>query len=225
METFYPQVLEHDEHVNFRLKCRIFIEMIRQGAEMQNPSCTNGTKKWYEPGHTDHWGDAINLATNPDTSDDLDTQFHWDKMDIEGVEQGHENGSDKHMESYQTLLEKTLREGQKLQAEFKDDPRREVSKALEEAFSLMAYQDPLNASEVAHLLDPSGRVAVAEEVNSAILREWGHSEIGTGTNMVLLTRYKQIHLANPPPPPSRVSYNKPLYYWKTFGKMAGPEHS
>jgi hypothetical protein len=35
----------------------------------------------------------------------------------------------------------------------------------------MAYQDPLNAKEVSHLLDPNGRVAVAEELNSAILCE------------------------------------------------------
>jgi hypothetical protein len=76
---------------------------------------------------------------------------------------------------YQDLLQDTLMYGQVLQAEFKNDPRREVSKALEDAFALMAYQDPLNAKEVAYLLDPSGRVAVAEELNSAILLSLGKS--------------------------------------------------
>jgi len=76
---------------------------------------------------------------------------------------------------YDKLLQETILEGQKLQADFKDDQRREIAKALEEAFSLMAYEDPRNAAEVSHLLDPSGRVAVAEEVNSAILLSLGKS--------------------------------------------------
>ena len=46
--------------------------------------------------------------------------------------------------------------------------------ALKDAFALIAYEDPLNAKEVSHLLDPSGRVAVAEELNSAILCKYSH---------------------------------------------------
>lgn len=68
------------------------------------------------------------------------------------------------------LLSETLAYGQALQAEFKDDQRREVAKALEEIFALMAYTDPLSEKEVAHLIDPIGRVVVAEDLNSAILR-------------------------------------------------------
>lgn len=138
-----------------------FIEMIRQGAEMQNLPPPNSVKK--SNGHGGDWYDDI-------INHDMDLDDHqsqgsnnWDRMDTED--------SSENQTGYHVLLQDTLAYGQLLQAEYKDDPRREVKKALEDAFALMAYQDPLSAKEVAHLLDPAGRVAVAEELNSAILRE------------------------------------------------------
>ncbi|PBP21307.1 SPRY domain-containing protein [Diplocarpon rosae] len=163
--AFYPNVLKDNEHVSFRLKCRRFIEMIRQGAEMQSSPHSSGNKKGN--GHSGDWYDDI---INQDMDlDDHQSQLNknWDRMD---TEEPSENRAE-----YQNLLQETLTYGQLLQAEYKDDPRREVGKALEDAFALMAYQDPLNAKEVAHLLDPNGRAAVAEELNSAILLSLGKS--------------------------------------------------
>jgi len=70
-----------------------------------------------------------------------------------------------------SIVHAALAYGQTLQAEYASDPRVEVHKALEDIFSLVAYENPLKEKEVAHLLDRKGRVAVAEELNSAILRE------------------------------------------------------
>jgi hypothetical protein len=42
---------------------------------------------------------------------------------------------------------------------------------LDDIFSLVAYQDP-KRSVHGHYLDPAGRVAIAEELNSAILGQW-----------------------------------------------------
>lgn len=165
--TYYPHVLKDNEHVYFRLRCRRFIEMIRQGAEMQNSPSKAIPKK--ANGHSGDWYDEV-LNHDMDLDDHPAHNNNWDKMDTEE--------SPEYQMEYERLLQATLTYGQDLQAEFKDDPRREVGKALEEAFALMAYQDPLNAKEVSHLLDPAGRVAVAEELNSAILRkssliDWG----------------------------------------------------
>lgn len=91
--------------------------------------------------------------------DQLNSIDDWDKMDTEEVDNSMR---------YQNLLQETLEYGQELQLEFREDGRREVKKALEETFSLLAYEDP-KTSVVAHLLEPSGRVPVAEELNSAIL--------------------------------------------------------
>jgi hypothetical protein len=163
--TYYPYVLKDNEHVYFRLRCRRFIEMIRQGAEMLQSSNGHASKKSNGQNGDWHDGDWHDDVMNQDM--EMDSQQHnsnWDRMDTE-------EGLDNQM-GYNQLLQDTLNYGVGLQAEFKDDPRREVGKALEDAFALMAYQDPLNHKEVAHLLDPNGRVAVAEELNAAILREY-----------------------------------------------------
>ncbi|KAH6682935.1 hypothetical protein B0J14DRAFT_556204 [Halenospora varia] len=162
--TYYPHVLKDNEHVYFRLRCRRFIEMIRQGAEMQNSPSKAIPKK--ANGHSGDWYDEV-LNHDMDLDDHPAHNNNWDRMDTEE--------SPEYQMEYERLLQATLTYGQDLQAEFKDDPRREVGKALEEAFALMAYQDPLNAKEVSHLLDPAGRVAVAEELNSAILLSLGKS--------------------------------------------------
>ena len=161
--AYYPQVLKDNEHVYFRLRCRKFIEMIRQAAEMHASSATNGSRK--TNGHGGDWYDEI-INHDMELDDHQGQNNNWDKMDTE-------EPAEIQVE-YQNLLQETLMYGQVLQAEFKDDPRREVGKALEDAFALIAYEDPLSAKEVSHLLDPSGRVAVAEELNSAILCESCH---------------------------------------------------
>ena len=156
--AYYPLVLKDNEHVYFRLRCLKFIEMTRQGAELykQTNSTSNGVKKanghnYYEE-YVDH---GMEL-------DDQAQSNNWDRMETEDTANT--------QSEYYKLVGETLLYGQELAAEFKDDPRREMKKALDDVFALMAYPDPFNSKEVSHLLDPSGRVAVAEELNSAILR-------------------------------------------------------
>lgn len=69
------------------------------------------------------------------------------------------------------LENKMLSYGQALQAEYAGDPRKEINKALNEIWALVAYKNPLKEPQVSHLLDGKGRVTVAEELNSAILCE------------------------------------------------------
>jgi len=126
---------------------------------MQRLSSTNGTKK--SNGHgPEYYDDFINHDMEID--DQQGQNNAWDRMDTD------QPPLDPQPE-YSRLLEETITYGQTLQAEFKDDPRREVRKALEDAFALIAYPDPLSIPSVSHLLDISGREAVADELNSAIL--------------------------------------------------------
>jgi len=143
--------------------------MIREGAEMHR-SASNGVKK--SNGHNGDWYDDV-INHDMDLDDHLQPQSssNWDKMETE-------DASDSHV-VYEKLLQDTLIYGQNLQAEFRDDPRREIGIALRDAFALLAYQDPLGEKEVAHHLDINGRIAVAEELNSAILRK---SESCTAVN-------------------------------------------
>lgn len=86
---------------------------------------------------------------------ELDEQMNegdqWDEMDTEDVERD------------EPLLQEAMRYGQVLMQEY-----REYKRTLDQFFSLIAYPDA-KSSVNGHLLDPKGRVAVAEELNSAIL--------------------------------------------------------
>jgi hypothetical protein len=66
------------------------------------------------------------------------------------------------------MTQDTIAYGMELRAEFANDPRREVKRALEDTFALIAYEN-VRESALAPLLETAGRVPVAEELNSAIL--------------------------------------------------------
>lgn len=146
-KMYYPHVLNENRQVDFRLKCRKFIEMVRKSAELSHGSSKKSN------GHT--FDDIPNEM-------DVDENGYSDQMETE-------DGLDTATTDQDNLLAETIEYGQQLQAEFKDDNRREVSKSLGEVFALLAYPNPLEVKEIAHLLDRKGRVAVAEELNSAIL--------------------------------------------------------
>ncbi|RYP09656.1 hypothetical protein DL765_008356 [Monosporascus sp. GIB2] len=151
-QMYYPQVLKDNDQVYFKLKCRKFIEMVRKSAELSHGNAKKSN------GHT--FDDIPNEM-------DVDENSYSDQMETEDALDLSTDQDD--------LLAETVRYGQQLQAEFKDDPRREVGKALSEVFALVAYENPLQVKEIAHLLDRKGRVAVAEELNSAILSSLGKS--------------------------------------------------
>lgn len=134
------------------MRCRKFIEMVRLAAEMR--TAVEGKKS---NGHvaSDYHAQDMDVDLNGASYDHMDT----------------EDGPKKPIGIDELELE-TLMYGQSLQAEYKDDPRREVTEALENIYALLAYTNPLKAKDVAHLLDKKGRVAVAEELNSAILRKF-----------------------------------------------------
>jgi hypothetical protein len=107
----------------------------------------------------------------------------WEEMDVEdedgsgGVETG------MGVDQTKSALDAAVKYGQDLRVEFSSDTRPEIRKALEEAFSLLAYTDPRN-SVLAHLLDEEGRVSVAEELNSAILVSMGRSSVAALERLV-----------------------------------------
>ena len=146
----YPQVLEENEQVHFRLRCRKFIEMIRREAET-NLVGAGGPKGNHSTPHIS----GNNGHAQPRAVEDM--ELDEDLEDLDGAQRD--------------LTQDALLYGQTLQAEYLGDERREVHTALNEIFGLMAYPNPLKEAKVAHLLDRKGRVAVAEELNSAILRE------------------------------------------------------
>ncbi|RKF63279.1 putative spry domain-containing protein [Erysiphe neolycopersici] len=160
----FPQILKYNEKVYFRLRCRKFVEMIRKAAELQNKNQENGTKKSHK--YNAHWYDDI-------------INHQMELVEYEPTPQNNDpierDDTIRNFSEHEHLLNETIKYGTELSAEFRDDPRKDIRKSLEDAFALMAYQEPLNATGVSYLLDPSGRMAVAEELNSAILQSLGKS--------------------------------------------------
>ncbi len=157
-DTCYPGLLRDNETVYFRLRCRKFIEMIRREAEA-NVASGNGVLKRGLPQQIQQ-GDGDEVMMEVGNGD----------ADMAMAEDG--NGGPPPASSASTtapLWQEALAYGMELRAEFSADPRRETAKQLDEIFSLLAYPNPMRVKEVAHLVDGSGRVAVAEELNSAIL--------------------------------------------------------
>lgn len=69
---------------------------------------------------------------------------------------------------FNQLLTEAVQYGQQLRADYPTDENGGDKKLLDDIFSLVAYPDP-KRSVHGHYLDAEGRVAVAEELNSAIL--------------------------------------------------------
>ena len=178
--AYYPQVLRENEQVYFRLRCRKFIEMIRRDAEANirqeaNPEMerkgfsTRAGHRYYgedeemvEAGGDDEWGERM------DTEDGNDDEDEDDEDDDDGgIPIGRSEAP-----RVGRLLEEALQYGQELRAEFDGDEHREMARQLDQVFALIAYPNPLKVKEVAHLLDRTGRVAVAEELNAAILSKF-----------------------------------------------------
>ena len=145
-------MLQDNEEVYFKLRCRKFIEMVRKAAQIR----TGGGESKRSNGHGPTSGSQdMDLDLNGNDGVSL-----VDNMDMDGSEQQLEL-----MQLEQSMLEY----GQALGAEYANDSRKEISNALSEIWSLVAYSNPLKEPQVSHLMDRKGRSLVAEELNSAIL--------------------------------------------------------
>lgn len=196
---FYPKVLKENGQVYFRLRCRKFIEMIRREAEI-NSSLQEAGVKAKSSSQSQHHPESDTQRTYNQHAgggeDEMMTEGEEEMMDTE------EDGTEEHStrtgnpedeamgmsaDRVSDLCQDALQYGQELRDEFKDDSSPEVSKHLNEIFALMAYPNPLEVKEVAHLLDRKGRVAVAEELNSAILTSLGKSSRAALENLFAQT--------------------------------------
>lgn len=184
--SFYPHVLEEERNrdIHFRLRCRKFIEMMRRYTELSAvaPAPTTVTKSVPSVGSHGHEDtaieddDAADGEDPPDTQMELDDQLHreaskgleppaTDDVDMDASQELPDKST---ALKQNDLLSQALTYGQELQSTFGADPRPQIKKQLSDIFAIMAYPNPAE-SVVGPLLDPQGRVRIAEEVNGTIL--------------------------------------------------------
>lgn len=190
--AYYPQVLDDNPEIVFRLKCRKYVEMIRRCSDLQNPTpfsesnSNTYSAKSATNGHADVFDEDMELDDEEDnendsfpmahTTNDNNTQPEAEEAEAEeehGQRQEEQEGEHYHpipptdLAKYDQLLQEAMSYGQTLMREYRDE-KTEYRKTLKDIFSLIAYDDA-KASVHGHLLETGGRVQVAEELNSAIL--------------------------------------------------------
>lgn len=154
-KAYYGNVLEDHPHIHFKLRCRKFLEMMRRSNELSAATAAaSKSRRSASPGIPDEHAVF-------DQEMELDDGEAWDAdgMDTEESETATQ---------FNELLTEAVEYGQQLRMDYPTDENGGDKKMLESIFSLVAYPDP-KRSVHGHYLDPAGRVAVAEELNSAIL--------------------------------------------------------
>jgi Ran-binding protein 9/10 len=176
--AYYPQVLEDNPEIVFRLKCRKYVEMIRRCSELHNPtpvpnviSNTFPTKSSTN-GHNDVFDEDMELDDDENENEDDDFSQMTNTSNGDAEPEAEEEEDEFHNvptypARYDELLQEAMSYGQTLMREYRDE-KREYRKTLEDIFSLIAYDDA-KSSVHGHLLETGGRVQVVEELNSAIL--------------------------------------------------------
>lgn len=163
LEQLFPEVLQQHETLYFHLRCRKFIEMMLTCAKSQPGQRNNDTDMDTVVNQADHGPGELNEKDVVDVSmEDVSKPLKRDKDN---------NGTTK---DAQTLLDEAIQYGQQLQALYANQTDPTFRARLEDVFSLVAYADPVS-SPVAHLLLPSLRAEIAEEINRAILVSSGKS--------------------------------------------------
>ena len=159
--AYYPQVLQDNPQIYFKLRCRKFVEMMRQSTELLDATPDKRTKSMN--GHS-----TTNSEDGFEPEMDLDEPMKdgddWDQMETEEADHLKADSGTK----YDQLLTQLIQYGQELKSEFKDDQSQLVTETFTDIFSMLAYHDA-RKSPHGKMLDASERVPVAEGLNSAIL--------------------------------------------------------
>jgi hypothetical protein len=158
-KAYYANVLESNPQIHFKLRCRKFLEMMRRSTELTPGTSSNPKRR-----RPDSPGLGIadeHAVFDQEMELDDGTWDGGDGMDTEDQEPTS-------AAPFNEVLTEAVQYGQQLCMDYPSDENGGDRKMLEDIFSLVAYPDPLNSVH-GHYLDPAGRVAVAEELNSAIL--------------------------------------------------------
>lgn len=155
-KAYYGNVLEEYPQIHFKLRCRKFLELMRQANELAPAAEASKRQRPTSPGISDEHA-VFDQEMELDDSENLDGEG----MDTEEPEAA---------ARFSELLTEAVQYGQQLCTDYQFEENGADKKMLTDIFSLVAYPEPQQSMH-GHYLDPAGRVAVAEELNSAILGE------------------------------------------------------
>lgn len=183
--THFPRALDADAGlVLFKLRCRKFVELVLEAADLKKRMCAEDAEMNAEV-------DGKDKGTSDGMGMDVDDEV---EISSTGVTNGFGGGSSaipikgKRKVSfasysisglsgvtaakYGTALERAVAYGQELQSEYKDRP--EMRAIFKRTSVIVAFEDPLGAGgDAAEVAGQAARVSLATEVNQAILLSQG----------------------------------------------------
>ncbi|KAF9014768.1 SPRY-domain-containing protein [Hymenopellis radicata] len=153
-QIHHPAVLDADEGLMlFKLRCRKFIELIMETVELKK--ALHSRKSRIDDDIIDGMDVDVDAGMDMDVDDGI---FHGGNPTAR----------------YETALSDAISYGQTLRNDYKSDHRAEVKSIFMKTFGIVAFEDPRDAGgEVAEVVGHEARVALANELNQAILRSQG----------------------------------------------------
>ncbi|KAG1749624.1 uncharacterized protein EDB91DRAFT_1108746 [Suillus paluster] len=181
-QTHFPRALDADAGlVLFKLRCRKFVELVLEAAELKKRMCAEEAEMSVgeDKGASDGMG--MDVDDEADISSTGATNGYGSgssAIPIKGKRKAsfasysHSNLSGATAAKYGTALERAVAYGQELQSEYKDRP--EMRAIFKRTSVIVAFEDPLAAGgDAAEVAGQAARASLATEVNQAILLSQG----------------------------------------------------
>ncbi|KAG6886724.1 hypothetical protein C0992_002670 [Termitomyces sp. T32_za158] len=207
--TYHPTVLQAEEGLMlFKLRCRKFVELIMEAAELKkkmksaDPKPVAGaTSTSHDEGVIEDMDSVYTDGMDVDDEDIVESPLpttangfssstvsaHPSRRHNSGTAPDVVGMLGSTLSQYESALHQAIAYGQTLSNEYKDDPRAEVRQIFKRTFAIVAWEDPVTVGGVvAEVIGRSAKVALANELNQAILKSQGRP-----TTPLLETLYRR----------------------------------
>lgn len=180
VQTHYPSVLEVDDHLMlFKLRCRKFVELILETSEIKKKIKAirereiDRDKHFDEAAHEAWLEGEMTMDIDDDVAGPLLIRPITENISTDGSSAQEDRESLERISAeYESALNKAISYGQVLSNDYQSHPRPEVQNLFKTTFGIVAWEDPADAGgPIAELASHDARVALAHELNQAILSE------------------------------------------------------
>ena len=181
VQKHYPKVLETEDHlIFFKLRCRKFVELILETSEIKKKIKALRERDDRRKDREETWiDDEMNMDIDDDASRPLPYQpssNEYSSITISSYSAPDDEDAgelEDLVAQYETALNEAINYGQTLSKNHQSDPRPELQQLFKKTFGIVAWEDPSEAGgSIADIVGHNSRIALAHEVNQAILSKW-----------------------------------------------------
>lgn len=181
-KVHYPSVLDAEEGLMlFKLRCRKFVELILEASELKKKMKNHVQDEELIEEMDGIYEDGMGMDVD-DIDDDGSSMSMLGSTSVSLIREGKAvslpTGDAMWPGStalqYETALNQAIAYGQTLSNDYKADTRPQVKDIFKRTFAIVAWEDPMTAGGlVTEVVGHAARVALATELNQAILKSQG----------------------------------------------------